>query len=237
MPPPRASIAADYPVPDFAAATIAGRARGSRPETDRQHAGLCAPGAERPDALVAGLGRHPVSRAPDRSRRKCWPMSRPPRTPPRRSTATTRRTSSIGIEGEARRTARPGRRTGDPDRRRSGAEIHTARDQEAARGRDGRSARAATARQARHHRERRRHPLRRQGRRGRAQIPGGRRPQADRRARRPDRQGDQQPEARPADRHRDRQHGALALAAAPARRGLDRQRLCHSQHPRLSRSR
>ena len=30
-----------------------------------------------------------------------------------------------------------------------------------------------------------------------------------------------------------RQHGALALAAAPARRGLARQRLCHSQHPRL----
>ena len=33
-----------------------------------------------------------------------------------------------------------------------------------------------------------------------------------------DRQGHQQPEARPPDRHRDRQHGALALAAAPARR-------------------
>ena len=41
---------------------------------------------------------------------------------------------------------------------------------------------------------------------------------ADRRARRADRQGAQQPEARPADRHRDRQHGALALAAARPRR-------------------
>ena len=109
--------------------------------------------------------------------------------------------------------------------------------QEAAGGRDGRSARAATARQARHHRECRRHPLRRQGRRSRAQIPGERRAQGHRRARRPHRQGDQQPEARPADRHRPRQHGALALAAAPARRALARQRLCHPQHPRLSRSR
>ena len=80
---------------------------------------------------------------------------------------------------------------------------------------------------------RRRHALRRQGRRRRAQIPGERRSQADRRARRPHREGDQQPEARPADRHRARQHGALALAAAPARRCLARQRLCHSQHPRL----
>ena len=58
---------------------------------------------------------------------------------------------------------------------------------------------------------------------------------ADRRARRPHRQGDQQPEARPPDRHRDRQHGALALAAAPARRAVARQRLCHPQHSRLSR--
>src|ERR1039458_9894382 len=32
----------------------AGPACGSRIETDRQHAGLCPPGAERPDALVAG---------------------------------------------------------------------------------------------------------------------------------------------------------------------------------------
>ena len=54
---------------------------------------------------------------------------------------------------------------------------------------------------------------------------------ADRRARRPHGEGDQQPEARPPDRHRPRQHGALALAAATARRRLARQRLCHPQHP------
>ena len=46
----------------------------------------------------------------------------------------------------------------------------------------------------------RRHALRRQGRRCRAQIPGERRSEADRRARRPHGEGDQQPEARPADR-------------------------------------
>ncbi len=97
----------------------------------------------------------------------------------------------------------------------------------------GRFARAAAARQARHHRQRRRHPLRRQGRRGRAQIPGKRRTQGQRRARRPHRQGDQQPEARPPDRHRDRQHGTLALAAAPARRSLAGRCLRHSQHPRF----
>ena len=44
--------------------------------------------------------------------------------------------------------------------------------QEAAGSRGGRSARAAASRQARHHRKRRRHPLRRQGRRSRAQLPG-----------------------------------------------------------------
>ena len=71
-------------------------------------------------------------------------------------------------------------------------------------------------------------------RRGRrTQIPGRRRAQAHRCAGRQDRQGTEQPEARPPDRHRDRQHGALALAAAPARRALDRQCLRHSQYPRL----
>ena len=75
--------------------------------------------------------------------------------------------------------------------------------------------------------------LRRQGRRRRAQIPGERRSEADRRARRPHGEGHQQPEARPADRPGARQHGTLALAAPPARRGLARQRLCHSQRPRL----
>ena len=54
-----------------------------------------------------------------------------------------------------------------------------------------------------------------------------------RRSGRQDRQGHQQPEARPPDRHRDRQHGALALAAARPRRALDRRRLCHPQHSGL----
>ena len=137
-------------------------------------------------------------------------------------------------EGEARRTARPGRWPGG-HRSRDGPALKymPAARQEAAGGRDGRSARAAAARQARHHRERRRYSLRRQGRRGRAQVPGKRRTEGHRRARRPDRQGHQQPEARQADRHRGRQHGALALAAARPRRALDRRRLCHPQHPRL----
>ena len=86
--------AADYPVPDFTAATTPGRAGRSRTEADRQHAGLRAPGAERPDALVAGPG--PTSSIPNirPTRRKCWRMSRPPRTRRRRSRATIRRTSS-----------------------------------------------------------------------------------------------------------------------------------------------
>ena len=53
----------------FCRRDLAGPACGSRIEADRQHAGLCAPGAERPDALVAGQRRHPLSRASDRSGR------------------------------------------------------------------------------------------------------------------------------------------------------------------------
>ena len=45
----------------------AGCACGSRSEADRQHARLCTPGPERPDALVAGQRRHPISGASDRS--------------------------------------------------------------------------------------------------------------------------------------------------------------------------
>ena len=137
-----------------------------------------------------------------------------------------------GVEGQARRTARPGRRPGGADRGRRCARIQGRPPRSSRRWRrkiracrncapSSASPKTPTT------------PIRRQGRRRRAQIPGKRRPQADRRARRPDRQGDQQPEARPPDRHRDRQHGALALAAAPARRAVARQRLCHPQHPRL----
>ena len=223
---------ADYPVPDFAAATSPDALADAELKLDRQHAGLCAPGAERPDALVAGLRRHPLSRASDRSGRSAGQhLDRQGRL--RRARRLQPAAQALSrTQGQARRIARPGRRTGDPDRRRPGSCLQ-GRHQEAAGGCAGRSARAATARQARHLREPRRRALRRQGRRGRAQIPGERRAQGHRRARRPHRQGDQQPEARPADRHRHRQHGALALAAAPARRVVARQRLCHPQHPRL----
>ena len=207
-------------------------ARGSRTEADRQHAGLRAPGAEQPDALVAGRVRHPLSRTSDRSRRSAGEChDRQGRVGSTRGLQSAAQALQ-GFEGQARRTARPGRRTGDADRRGPAARLQ-GRHQEAAGGHAGRSARAATARQARHHRKPRRHQIRRQGRRGRAQVPGRRRHQADRRARRQDRQGDQQPEARPPDRHRDRQHGALALAAAPARRAGARQCLRHAQRSRL----
>ena len=85
-------------------------AGGSRSETDRQHAGLCAPGAERPDALVAGLRRHPVSGTSDRSHRgadQCH--HRQGRLGGARQLQPAAEALS-GIEGEARRTARPGRR-------------------------------------------------------------------------------------------------------------------------------
>ena len=217
----------------FRRGDFAGCAGRRRTEAHRQHAGLCAPGPERPDALVAGQRRHPVSGSSDRSGRSA--CQRHHRQGRQRGAGGLQPAAQAlsRTEEEARRIARPGRRPGDADRRRPGAEIHPGARQEAAGDRGGRSARAATARQARHHRECRRHPLRRQGRRSGAQVPGRRRPQGHRRARRSHGQGDQQPEARPRDRHRDRQHGALALAAAPARRAVDRQRLRHSQHSRL----
>ena len=114
---------ADYPVPDFAAADLAGPARRSRTETDRQHARLCAPGAERPDALVAGLRRHPLSRASDRSGRSAGQhLDRQGRFRGARRLQPAAQALQ-GTEGQARRTARPGRRTGDPDRRRPGAGL------------------------------------------------------------------------------------------------------------------
>ena len=48
---------ADYPVPDFAAATSPDRSRKPN-QTDRQHDGLCPPRPERPDALVASQRRY-----------------------------------------------------------------------------------------------------------------------------------------------------------------------------------
>jgi hypothetical protein len=62
-------------------------ARRCRAQAHRQHVRLCAPGSERPHALVAGQRRHPLSGASDRSERRCSPRSRRRRTPPRRSTA------------------------------------------------------------------------------------------------------------------------------------------------------
>ena len=176
--------AAEYPVPDFAAADLAGSAGRSRTEADRQHARLCAPGAERPDALVAGLRATSSIPSIRPIPPRCWPTSPTAKDAVRGARQLQPAAQALqGTEGQARRIARPGRRTGDPDRRRSRARVQ-GRDQEAAGGRAGRSARAAAARQARHRRKSRRHQIRRQGRRSRAQIPGRRRPQADRRARR-----------------------------------------------------
>ena len=87
--------AADYPVPDFAAAT--------RPDALAE-ADLKLTASMLDYARQAQSGRMhwsqvsgdiSVSRASDRSDAKCWPTSPPPRMPPRRSTATTRRKSSI----------------------------------------------------------------------------------------------------------------------------------------------
>ena len=177
--------AADYPVPDFAAAT--------KPDALAE-ADLKLTASMLDYARQAQSGRmhwsqvsrrHLLSRASDRSDRSAGQChDRQGRLRGARQLQPAAE-ALPGTEGEARRIARPGRRPGDPDRGRPGAEIHAGARQEAARGRDGRSARAAAARQARHHRERRRHPLRRQGRRGRAQIPGRRRTQGHRRARRP----------------------------------------------------
>ena len=108
----------------------AGRARGSRPETDRQHAGLCAPGAERPDALVAGQRRHPVSRSSDRSGRSAGEChDRQGCVRGARGLQSAAKALSR-IEGEARRIARPGRWPGGSDRRkgrRSNSPRHAAR--------------------------------------------------------------------------------------------------------------
>ena len=106
----------------------AGRAGRSRAEADRQHARLCAPGAERPHALVAGV--RPTSCIPSTRpiRPKCSPMSRRRRTPPPRSTATTRRRRSIK-ELKTKLAELRGESDGpvQPDRRRPGAEIQPAR--------------------------------------------------------------------------------------------------------------
>ena len=155
----------------FRCRRFAGSACRSRAETDLQHARLCAPGAERPDALVASLRRHPLSRAPDRSRRSAGQhLDRQGRFRGARRLQSAAQALQ-GSEGQARRVARRGRRTGDPDPARSRTRVQ-GRHQEAGRGHAGRSARAATARQARHPRQRRRYEVRRPGRRRRAQIPG-----------------------------------------------------------------
>ena len=114
----------------FCRRRFAGPARRSRTETDREHARLCATGPERPDALVAGLRRHPVSRAPDRSGGSARQhLDRQGRVRSARRLQPAAQALQ-GIEGQARRTARPGRRTDDPDRRRSGAGLQGC-DQEA----------------------------------------------------------------------------------------------------------
>ncbi len=61
--------ASDYPLPDFAAATSPEALADAELKAHFQHARLCAPGAERPHALLAGVLRHSLSRASDRSGR------------------------------------------------------------------------------------------------------------------------------------------------------------------------
>ena len=107
----------------FCGRRFAGPARRSRTETDREHARLCATGPERPDALVAGRRRHPVSRAPDRSGGSARQhLDRQGRVRSARRLQPAAQALQ-GIEGQARRAARPGRRTDDPYRRRSGAGV------------------------------------------------------------------------------------------------------------------
>ena len=101
----------------------AGRAGRRRTEADRQHAGLCAPGAERPDALVAGRRRHPLSRTSDRPGGSAGQRhGRQGRLRGARGLQPAAQALQ-GIEGQARRIARPGRRTGGHDRRRPGAGV------------------------------------------------------------------------------------------------------------------
>ena len=86
---------------------------GSRSETDCQHARLCASGAERPDALVAGFGRHPLSRASDRSQRGAREYHDRQGCLHGARQLQPAAEALPGTEGEARRTARPGRGPGD----------------------------------------------------------------------------------------------------------------------------
>ncbi len=224
--------AADYPVPDFTAATTPDALAEAELKLTASMLDYARQAQSSRMHWSQVVVRHPLSRTPDRPRRSAGEChDRQGRVGSTRGLQSPAQALQ-GFEGQAGRTARPGRRTGDADRRGPAARLQ-GRHQEAAGGHAGRSAGAATARQARHHRKPRRHQIRRQGRRGRAQVPGRRRHQADRRARRQDRQGHQQPEARPPDRHRDRQHGATALAAAPARRAGAQQCLRDPQRSRL----
>ena len=92
----------------FCSRRFAGPARRSRTETDREHARLCAPGAERPDALVASRCRHPLSRASDRSGRSAGQhLDRQGRFRSARWLQPAAQALQ-GIEGQARRVARPG---------------------------------------------------------------------------------------------------------------------------------
>ena len=93
MPPPKASNAADYPVPDFAAATTPDALAEAelkltasmldyarQAQSGRMHWSQVAPTSSIPNI-------RPIPP-------KCWRTSRPPRTPRQRSRATIRRTSS-----------------------------------------------------------------------------------------------------------------------------------------------
>ena len=213
----------------------AGRARRRRTETDRQHARLCAPGPERPDALVAG--QRPTSSIPSiRSiRPKCS------------TNVTTAKDASAALDSynpphklyrelKAKLAELRGQGDGPVIQIAEGPALKftpaRSKKQPAVVMEDPRvpqlRAKLGITENAddTHYDAKVAEAVRK--------FQDERRPQGHRRARRPHRQGAST--ARSATAQIDtvhRQHGALALAAAPARRAVARQRLCHSQHPRL----
>ena len=162
---------AEYPTPDFAAAASPDQLAEAELKLTSSMLDYARQAQSGRMHWSQVSGRYPLSRAPDRSRRSAGQhLDRQGRFRGARQLQSDAQALQ-GSEGEARRVAWRGRRTGDPDSARSRTRVQ-GRHQEAGRGNAGRSARAATARQARHPRQRRRYEIRRPGRRCRAQIPG-----------------------------------------------------------------
>ena len=195
-----------------------GRVGRSRTQVHRDGADLCAPRPDRPRALFAGQRRHRLRSGRARARRGARRSSPTPRTSPRRSTATIRRSRLQGPQGQARRIARPHRRRRrEPDRRRPDLEGRHGRSARSRRCASGSASPKATA------------TILRQGAgRGGQEIPAPARPAADRHPQQRHRRRAQRPAPRARRRHHHRQHGAVALAAA-----RPRQSLRDGEHPGL----